>query len=110
MVYIRDFDSDYCNVRVRICKRHHIYMNLIYAAGQESEVFKEAIVRMFEGMGPKDLKVDVLRQNWETHKNIDVIRSAYIREFFDLGMSFLCDAGDKDHLEANSLLGMILIA
>nr|KAJ0214268.1 hypothetical protein LSAT_V11C400185720 [Lactuca sativa] len=45
----------------------------MYVAWEESEVFKEASLHMFEGMGPKDLNVDVFIHKWAAHKNVDAM-------------------------------------
>ena len=43
----------------------------MYAMGEEGEVFKEAFIHMFEGMGLKDFKTDVFIHKCEVHKNVD---------------------------------------
>nr|KAJ0211500.1 hypothetical protein LSAT_V11C400180250 [Lactuca sativa] len=65
----------------------------MFVAGEESDVFKEPSLHMFEGTGPKDLKAD----------------ECFCKGNFNLGMSFLGDVGDKDHLEVIYLLMMIRI-
>ena len=45
----------------------------MYAAREESGVFKEASLHMFEGMGPKDLNVDVFIHKYATHKNVEAM-------------------------------------
>nr|KAJ0205236.1 hypothetical protein LSAT_V11C500244430 [Lactuca sativa] len=89
----------------------------MYVAGEESEVFKEASLHMVEGICPKELKVDLFIYKCSSHKNVDfmyrqgvVCEKCFCNEHFDLGMSLLHDVGDKDHLEAIYLLGMICIS
>nr|KAJ0186560.1 hypothetical protein LSAT_V11C900491870 [Lactuca sativa] len=90
----------------------------MYAAEEECDVFKQASLDMFEGMDPKDLKDDVFTHKCATHKNVEAIvislnigvEECFGKGNFDLEMSLLGDAGDKDHLEAIYFLGMIRIS
>nr|KAJ0204506.1 hypothetical protein LSAT_V11C500289820 [Lactuca sativa] len=87
----------------------------MYAAGEEIDVFKEVSLHMFEGMSPKDLKVDLFIHKYASYKNSypmyrQGVEECFFKGNFDLGMSLLYDEGDKDHLETIYLLGMICIS
>nr|KAJ0219948.1 hypothetical protein LSAT_V11C200063560 [Lactuca sativa] len=68
---------------------------------------------MFEGMGPKNLKVDLFIRTYALHNNIEAMFRqgiCFYYDNFDLGMTLLRQAADEDHLEAIYLLGMIYIS
>nr|KAJ0223936.1 hypothetical protein LSAT_V11C200062240 [Lactuca sativa] len=70
----------------------------MYEAGGDPQVYRIACIDMFEGMGPKNLKVDYLYDECFYYGN------------FDLELTLLRQAADEDHLEAIYLLGMIYIS
>lgn len=43
----------------------------MYSVGEEGEVFQEASLHMFEGVGPKDLKDYLFIHKCAAHKNVD---------------------------------------
>nr|KAJ0187230.1 hypothetical protein LSAT_V11C900489720 [Lactuca sativa] len=96
-------------ISTRICSKK------MYSTGEESEVFKEASLEMFQGMGRKDLKADVFIHKCAAHKYPDVMsrqraEECFCNDNFDFGMSLLGETADEHRLEAIYLLGMIRIS
>nr|KAJ0191832.1 hypothetical protein LSAT_V11C800436930 [Lactuca sativa] len=109
------FESDICSIRVRICERHRLCKTLMYEGGGDPQVYRTACIDMFEGMGTKNLKVDLFIRTCALHNNIEAMFRQGIDECFyygnfDLGMTLLRQAADEVHLEAIYFLGMIYIS
>nr|KAJ0211025.1 hypothetical protein LSAT_V11C400203230 [Lactuca sativa] len=91
--------------------------DIMYEVGGDPQVYITICIDMFEGMGPKNLKVDLFIRTCALHNNIeDMFRQGIIcvecfyYDNFDLGMTLLRQAADENHLEAIYLLGMIYIS
>nr|KAJ0228459.1 hypothetical protein LSAT_V11C100049140 [Lactuca sativa] len=89
----------------------------MYEAGGDPQVYRTTCIDMFEGMGPKTLKVDSFIRTCALHNNIEAIyRQGIICDEcfyygnFVLGLTSLRKVADEDHLEAIYFLGMIYIS
>nr|KAJ0192835.1 hypothetical protein LSAT_V11C800411920 [Lactuca sativa] len=87
----------------------------MYEVGGDPQVFRTICIEMIEGMGPKNQNVDSFICTCALHNNIEAMFRQGIDECFyygnfDLGLSFLRQAANEDHLEAIYLLGMIYIS
>ncbi|KAL7587457.1 hypothetical protein Lser_V15G39927 [Lactuca serriola] len=96
-------------VSARLCSKK------MYEGGGDPQVYRTACIDMFEGMGTKNLKVDLFIRTCALHNNIEAMFRQGIDECFyygnfDLGMTLLRQAADEVHLEAIYFLGMIYIS
>nr|KAJ0185302.1 hypothetical protein LSAT_V11C900455480 [Lactuca sativa] len=90
----------------------------MYEAGGDPQVYRTACIDMFEGMGPKNLKVDFVIRTCALHNNIEAmfrqgivcVVSCFYYDNFNLRLTLLRQATDEDHLEAIYFLGMIYIS
>ncbi|CAI9288967.1 unnamed protein product [Lactuca saligna] len=87
----------------------------MYEAGGDPQVYRTKCIDMFEGMGPKNLKADLLIRICALHNNIEAmfrqgIDECFYYDNFDLELTLLRQAADEDHHEAIYLLGMIYIS
>nr|KAJ0188837.1 hypothetical protein LSAT_V11C900501680 [Lactuca sativa] len=96
-------------VSARLCSKK------MYEAGGDPQVYRTTCIDMFEGMGPKNLKVDLFICTCALHNNIESMFKQGVDECFyygnfDLGLTLLRQAANEDHLEAIYLIGMIYIS
>nr|KAJ0198917.1 hypothetical protein LSAT_V11C600327120 [Lactuca sativa] len=85
----------------------------MYDSGGDPQVYRTTCIDIFEGMGPKNLKVDLFIRTCALHNNIEAIvidDECFYYGNFDLGLTLLRQEADEDYLEAIYLFGMIYIS
>nr|KAJ0208670.1 hypothetical protein LSAT_V11C400208090 [Lactuca sativa] len=121
----RDFESDIYNVRIRICKRHHLYKNIeiltkhqlmkMYKVRGDPQVFRATSLLMIDGISSKHHNADLFIRTCAVHNNIKTMfkqggEECLCNGNFAIGMTFLRQVAEEDHIETIYLLGMIYIS